>query len=86
MATTQVVKVNAGSGSDEAAKWITSELFRFVGPVSDTPETVVEMYEWVRQSNFHRDEQVRMSDLARMWDEYRREQRQSDWLMRAFGD
>ena len=85
MGTEQTVIANAGPGSNEAAKWITSELYRFVGPETHEPETVVEMYEWVRSSNFHHDEHVQMSDLARMWDEYRREERQSDWMMRAFG-
>ncbi len=86
MATAQAVRTTAGPGSDEAAKWIASELYRFVGPERTEPETVVEMYEWVRASDLHREEWVRMSDLARLWTEYRRGERQSNWMMRAFGE
>jgi len=86
MATAQAVRTSAGPGSDEAAKWIASELYRFVGPERTEPETVVEMYEWVRASDLHREEWVRMSDLARLWAEYRRGEQQSNWMMRAFGE
>jgi len=86
MATAQAVRTNSGPGSDEAAKWIASELYRFVGPERTQPETVVEMYEWVRASDLHHAEWVRMSDLARLWAEFQRGERESNWMMRAFGE
>jgi hypothetical protein len=86
MATAQAVKTTSGPGSNEAAKWIASELYRFVGPDRTEPETVVEMYEWVRASELHREEWVRMSEVARLWAEFRRGEHESNWMMRAFGE
>ena len=86
MATAQAVKTTSGPGSNEAAKWIASELYRFVGPERTEPETVVEMYEWVRASDLHHAEWVRMSDLARLWAEFQRGEHESNWMMRAFGE
>ncbi len=86
MATAQAVKTTAGPGSNEAAKWIASELYRFVGPARTEPETVVEMYEWVRASDLHQQEWVRMSDVARLWAEFQSGERDSNWMMRAFGE
>jgi hypothetical protein len=71
------------SVADDAARQITTELYRYVRPGVVDMQIVLEMYDWVRQSHFGAGETIDIVALARKW-ESRPGNADLEWLTRAF--
>jgi hypothetical protein len=70
----------------DIARRMTTDLYQYVAPGDMDVATVLDMYEWIRTGGVRMDGPVDLPSLARMWTEYERSERHTDWLMRAFGE
>jgi hypothetical protein len=68
---------------EDTAREITNQLYRHVHPGVVDVNVILEMYDWVRESNFAAGETIDVTSLARKW-EARPGSNDLEWLTRAF--